>query len=295
MPKKRTFAANFPVKTMDRDIPTLTYYDMGPQVVAFSTTRQGGDSTTTLPAGESSNYATFNINRYCGDSDEHICRNREALCRLLDISDDRLVMPHQTHQTRVTRIDESLLALSAEDRQEALEGYDALMTDLQGVCIGVSTADCIPLLLHDPRRHVVCAIHAGWRGTVARIAQKAVSAMTATYGSQPEDIVAQSGPGISLDSFEVGQEVWDAFAAAGFDMQTISRKSDKWHIDLQECNRQQLVTAGLRPQSITLSGICTFKQCDTFFSARRLGINSGRIFTGILYRKGTARFSSGLV
>jgi len=146
----------------------------------------------------------------------------------------------------------------------------------------VSTADCIPLLLYDPRHHAVCAIHAGWRGTVARIAEKAASAMTETYGTQPSDLVAQIGPGISLDSFEVGQEVYDAFAAAGFNMPTISKRYAKWHIDLPECNRQQLIASGLRADRITLSGICTYKACDTFFSARRLGIDSGRIFTGIL-------------
>ena len=247
---------------------------MGADVVAFSTTRRGGCST--------GKYASFNINRYCGDSEEHIARNREALCQQLGISNDRLIMPHQTHDTRVVCIDEALLSLTMAERQTALEGVDALMTDMPGVCIGVSTADCIPLLLYDPRHHAVCAIHAGWRGTVARIAKKAVSAMTETYATQPSDLVAQIGPGISLDSFEVGQEVYDAFAAAGFDMPTISKRYAKWHIDLPECNRQQLIASGLRADRITLSGICTYKACDTFFSARRLGIDSGRIFTGIL-------------
>jgi YfiH family protein len=159
------------------------------------------------------------------------------------------------------------------------------MTDLVGVCIGVSTADCIPLLLHDPKRRAVCAIHAGWRGTVARITQKAVQTMTETYGTRPSDLIAQIGPGISLDSFEVGQEVFDAFAAAGFNMPAISKMYAKWHIDLPECNRQQLIASGLRTDHIHLSGICTYRAHDTFFSARRLGIHSGRIFTGILILK----------
>ena len=101
------------------------------------------------------------------------------------------------------------------------------------------------------------------------------------YGTQPQQLVAQIGPGIHLDSFEVGDEVYDAFAQAGFDMESISKKYDKWHIDLPECNRLQLIAAGLLPQSIQVSPVCTFQQAADYFSARRLGINSGRIFTAI--------------
>lgn len=252
----------------------LLNYDIGSGVVAFSTTRRGGCSM--------GHYASFNINCYCGDSDEHIAHNRETLCRQLCISDDRLIMPHQTHETHMACIDDVFLTLSTAERHAILEGVDALMTSVPDVCIGVSTADCIPLLLYDSQHRAVCAIHAGWRGTVARVAEKAVRAMIETYGTRPSDLIAQIGPGISLDSFEVGQEVFDAFAAAGFDMPTISKRYAKWHINLPECNRQQLIVSGLCADRIRLSGICTYKAYDTFFSARRLGINSGRIFTGIL-------------
>ena len=257
--------------------PKLDYYDMSPEVMAFSTTRHGGYST--------GNYAEFNINRYCGDSDDCIRKNREALCSLLGISDNRLVMPHQVHQTKTARIDEALLSLSEEQRQVALEGYDALMTNLRGVCIGVSTADCIPILFYDEPHHAICAIHAGWRGTVARIVEKAIAEMGTTYGTHPEHIKAQIGPGIHLDSFEVGNEVYEAFAQAGFDMGRISKLfTPKWHIDLPECNRQQLLAAGLLPQHIKVSPVCTYQQSADYFSARRLGIDSGRIFTGIMMK-----------
>ena len=254
--------------------PKLDYYDMGPHVTAFSTTRHGGYST--------GRYAEFNINDYCGDDEEHIRKNREALCSLLGIGDDRLLMPHQVHLTKTARIDKTLLSLSEEQRREALEGYDALMTDLRGVCIGVSTADCIPILLYDDRHHAVCAIHAGWRGTVARIVEKAVADMKAVYDIRPEHVKAQIGPGIHLDSFEVGDEVYEAFKQACFDMTAISVRKEKWHIDLSECNRRQLIAASLDAKNIKVSPVCTFQQSEDYFSARRLGINSGRIFTGIM-------------
>jgi hypothetical protein len=270
--------------------PQLDYYDMGTGVVAFSSTRHGGYST--------GNYEEFNINRYCGDSKENIRKNRKALCELLGISDDRLVMPHQVHETKVARIDECFLSLNAEEREEALEGVDALMTNMSGVCIGVSTADCIPVLLCDEEKHAVCAIHAGWRGTVKRIVVKVIEAMGEAYGTQPQHLKAQIGPGIHLDSFEVGDEVYETFRQEGFDMESISRKypcgskfftlhsslfTSKWHIDLPACNRLQLIDAGLPKESIRMSPICTFQQAADYFSARRLGIDSGRIFTGILY------------
>lgn len=144
------------------------------------------------------------------------------------------------------------------------------------------TADCIPVLLYDEEKQAACAIHAGWRGTVRRIVERAVVAMTETYGTRPQQLIAQIGPGIHLNSFEVGDEVYDAFFQEGFDMSAISVRKEKWHIDLPECNRLQLIVAGLSPQNIGVSPVCTFLNAADFFSARRLGINSGRIFTRIL-------------
>ena len=246
--------------------PQLTYYDMGAGVIAFSTTRRGGCST--------GNYAAFNINSYCGDDAVHIAANKDALCSLLGIKRDHLVMPHQVHDCVVRRID--------GPQQETLEGVDALMTSVPQLCIGVSTADCIPVLLYDPIHRAVSAVHAGWRGTVRRIVKKAVEAMHDAYGTQSIDLQAVIGPGISLESFEVGDEVYDQFVTAVFDMAPISRRDAKWHIDLPMCNRLQLMESGLMEDHIQMTDICTYQQCDRYFSARRLGVQSGRIFTGIL-------------
>lgn len=248
--------------------PQLTYYDMGTGVTAFSTTRQGGCST--------GNYAAFNINGYCGDDEVHIAANKVALCGLLGIDSNRLVMPHQVHDCVVHRID--------GPQQGVIEGVDAVMTDVPQLCIGVSTADCIPVLLYDSTHRAVSAVHAGWRGTVLRIVQKAVEAMHNAYGTAPADLQAVIGPGISLDSFEVGDEVYDQFLSAGFDMQPISRRDAKWHVDLPMCNRLQLIEAGVPADYIQMTNICTYQQYDRYFSARRLGIQSGRIYTGILIK-----------
>lgn len=256
--------------------PQLTYYDIAESVTAFSSTRHGGYSQG--PHGE------FNVNLYCGDEPEDIASNRKALCQLLKIDKDRLVMPHQVHATGIAQIGKTFFRLSEEVRKQVLEGIDALMTNMTGVCIGVSTADCIPIILYDPEHHAASVVHSGWRGTVANIAGVAVTSMQMAYHSRPEVLKAVIGPGISLENFEVGDEVYDQFAEAGYPMEQIARKYEKWHIDLWQCCRLQLEEVGLKAENIEVHGICTYAHSDDYFSARKLGTDSGRILTAVVLR-----------
>lgn len=258
--------------------PQLHYYATDSRITAFSSTRHGGVSEGC--------YAEFNINEYCGDTPDHVRANRSALCDELCISEKSLVVPHQVHGTEVRHIGREFVTLPDNIRRMLIEGVDAVMTDVPGVCVGVSTADCIPVLLHDPVHHAVCAVHAGWRGTVQRIVPKAMAMMNMTFGTNPSELTAIIGPGISLDKFEVGQEVYDAFAEAAFEMGDIARKYEKWHIDLPQANRLSLMSSGVRSENIHLSGICTYTSADDYFSARRLGTDSGRIYNGIMLRQG---------
>ena len=256
--------------------PQLTYYQIADRVTAFSSTRHGG-------VGQG-NYGTFNVNRYCGDAPETIAKNRSSLCHLLGISEDRLIMPHQVHGTGVTQIGRTFFLLSEEIRQTALEGIDALITNLSGVCIGVSTADCIPIIIYDPEHHAAGVVHSGWRGTVANIVEAVMASMKSAYHSQAEVMQAVIGPGISCRNFEVGDEVYDAFASANYPMDAIAVREEKWHIDLPKCCRLQLEAVGIPSANICMTDICTYDQTDNYFSARKLGINSGRILTGIVLR-----------
>ena len=188
-------------------------------------------------------------------------------------------MPHQVHTTGIAQIGRTFFRLSADVRRQVLEGIDALMTNIPGVCIGVSTADCIPIILYDPEHRAASVVHSGWRGTVANIAGVAVTSMQRAYHTRPEVLKAVIGPGISLENFEVGDEVYDQFAAAGYPMAEIARRYEKWHC------RLQLEAVGLKPENIEVAGICTYDRCDDYFSARRLGIESGRILTAIMIRE----------
>ena len=104
------------------------------------------------------------------------------------------------------------------------------------------------------------------------------------YDTHPEQLKAVIGPGISLQNFEVGQDVYDQFAQGNFDMDAIAKMYDKWHINLPLCNQLQLEESGIPSENILHSDVCTYDRVDDFFSARRLGVNSGRIFTGIMLR-----------
>mgnify|MGYP003214980035 FL=1 len=119
----------------------LTYYNIADGVCAFSTTRHGGTSE--------GNHASLNINPYCGDKPEHVAANRALLAEELGVDADRIILPHQTHGTETRIIGKEFCTLPEQIRQMQLEGVDALLTDVKGVCIGVSTADCIPVLLYD--------------------------------------------------------------------------------------------------------------------------------------------------
>ncbi len=255
----------------------LHYYDIADKVTAFTTTREGGCSI--------GNYASMNVNSFCDDIPEHVAENRRRLCNILNIPINHLVMPHQTHQTNVAAITPDFMTFTPEQQTAYLEGIDAIMTDMKGVAIGVSTADCVPILVYDTRHHVAAAIHAGWRGTVQRIVEKAISAMGEKYGTNGSDCKAVIGPSISKESFEVGDEVYEMFRAQGFNSEQLyALHNGKWHIDLWECNRQQLMDKNIDAHNIHVAGICTYQSSNRFFSARKLGIQSGRLFSGIILR-----------
>jgi len=196
-----------------------------------------------------------------------------------------VVQPHQVHGCEIREV------LRANTARDELEGVDALVTNVPGVAISVRTADCIPVLLYDPVHKAVAAVHDGWRGTVQRLCQQVIVRMGELYGTDACDLLAVIGPGIGPESFQVGQEVADAFAAAGFPMAEILRDcgpkaptadnpmAGGLHIDLWRANQWLLEQAGVR--SVQVAGICTYKENDRFFSARREGTKCGRIINVI--------------
>ncbi len=190
---------------------------------------------------------------------------RDCGVEALGLRLEELALPRQVHSDHVCWMSEA-------GRPEAT---DAVITDKPGLCACVKTADCIPVLLYDTHQRIVAAAHAGWRGTVSRIVQNTVRQM---QPHSPADLHAIIGPGISLEWFEVGDEVYEAFRAAGFPMERIAKRVGAWHIDLWEANRWLLEQEGVK--DIYIQGTCT-RACDDFYSARRETINTGRNYNGI--------------
>lgn len=233
-------------------------------IVHFSTMRGGVDTP----------YSKYNMCNYTGDDPEHVLASRLAYAEALGIEVQRMWFPRQVHGSDVLVVDSSM-----PDGVVA----DAVITRERNLLIGVSTADCVPVLLYDPQKAVVGAAHAGWRGTIANIAGKTVARMREVFDSDPSDILAMIGPSISPEAFEVGYEVSDVFVRNGYESCVLSGCS-KPHVDLWSVNQRQLVEQGLLPKNIDKDTVCTYFNSGELFSARRLGINSGRIVTAIMLK-----------
>jgi YfiH family protein len=148
----------------------------------------------------------------------------------------------------------------------------------------VQTADCVPILLFDPEKKVVAAVHAGWRGTVSKILAKTVGQMVEKFDCQPSDIVAGIGPSIHMHAYEVGAEVVEA-VQDNFGNSTALLKPSltegKAFFDLWEANKTILIESGIPEENIEVMGLCSFEHADLFYSARRDGIDTGRMVSGI--------------
>lgn len=166
----------------------------------------------------------------------------------------------------------SAVCVSAEGRAGCLGEGDALLEHTPGRLVAVKTADCIPLLLADERNRVVAAVHAGWRGTAARIAQAALRALGERYGTRPQDLYAALGPCIGPCCYEVGPEVAAAFGLP---------RNGPVKLDLAEINRRQLREAGVAAGRVVVAGMCTRCRGAEFHSFRRDRERAGRMFSAI--------------
>lgn len=190
-----------------------------------------------------------------------------------------ILQMNQVHDVQVVVVDRPDLV------PDELDGYDAMMTNLHDVAIGVRSADCIPVLLYDPVKKAAAAIHSGWRGTVAKIISKVIYKMKNVYGTHPSDLLAVVGPGICKDCYQVGEEVALRFKETGFDLDVVwsfhgpktgTDMSGGHHIDLKEACRQTLTECGVKKENIQISDLCTYKDNHLLYSARKETIECGR-------------------
>ena len=231
-------------------------------VVHGFSTRMGGVSEAP--------YDSLNLGFLRGDMRENVVENYRRFCDALGADVDGLVLSNQVHSD-VVRLCTSADRGSGFAYPRDYEA-DGLMTDVPGLGLVVFAADCLPVLLYDPVRRAVAAVHAGWRGTANGIVTRAVEQMGACYGCRPEDIRAAVGPCISRCCFETHADVPEAMIAA---MGESARayidplpQEGKFRVDLKGLNAFRLEQAGLNPDHIAVSPDCTVCLCDKYWSHR---------------------------
>jgi YfiH family protein len=203
-----------------------------------------------------------------------------AVAASLGVAAGRLLLVKQVHGIHV------VVARRGASTPWLRPKADIIITDDPGVAIGVRVADCAPVLLHDPVKHAVGAVHAGWRGTASGAAGAAVRAMHATFGSHVSDLAAAIGPCLGACCGEVGPEVVETFRAAGVDRASLDAwfspgAGDRSFLDLERANRDQLRAAGLNPHAIFSSGLCTKTNREDLHSHRGDGGAAGRMIAAI--------------
>jgi len=260
-----------------------------PWLVHGFSTRTGGNSLL------NSGGCALNLSFTEWDLREAVQKNRKIFQSALRADDLTLVSLKQFHS--------AVIRFFQASPAQPCKG-DASLTTETGLLLGVQTADCVPILLVDPKEHVVAAIHAGWRGSLARIAEKTVGQMRMCFGSKPSDILAALGPAIGSCCYEVGTELVAKFTSQFADAEVWFdelRTGDEpnplqWlnmmppghqpppknvRLDLYKANRAQLLAAGLADKNIYVSNLCTACHTDLFFSYRQEADRSGRLMSVI--------------
>jgi YfiH family protein len=203
--------------------------------------------------------------------------NRGLIAASMGIDSNKLFFPSQVHQTRIVNVNSNI-------QRDALLDTDALITSERGVCIAVMSADCVPIILYDKKNQAVAAVHSGWKGTVAKILTKTLAEMNRVFNTDGKDLIAGIGPSVSVDSYEVGEEVIDAVEKSFTTSSEllVGLANGKAKLDLWKANIQQLIEFGVPMKSIEVSNLCTIKNNIDFFSARKG--DSGRFAAGIMLR-----------
>lgn len=240
---------------------------------------------TTRLGGVSEGYlSSLNLGANRGDTMENVAENYRRLGRALGFSPEKLVLTSQIHTdiVRVVTQKDCLGSLSSRD----YPACDGLVTDTPGIALAVFTADCTPVLFHDPVTGAVGAAHAGWRGTAAGIAAKTVQTMAAAFGCRPSDIHAAIGPNIGACCFETDRDVPDAMTAALGEeaLPFIRQTGEKFHVDLKGLNALWLRRSGVT--NMEISEECTACAPDRFWSHRITGTRRGSQGAVIVCKEG---------
>jgi polyphenol oxidase len=249
-------------------------------LVHYVSSRKGGYSQN--------HFKGLNLGFHVGDDNYNVLQNRRLLAESLGIDLLWFTFANQDHTANIAIIDCQSRGRGAAERDTALPNVDGLITNLEKVCLNVLVADCVPILLYDPVERVIAALHAGWKGTLKRIASHGVEMMIQQYGCKAGNILAGLGPSNGPCCYEVGDDVRRETLLAFGSIQGVIRPSKnpgKFIFDQWEANRLQLLDFGLKADNIEVPEICTQCNHKKFFSSRASGGITGRIAAGIMLCK----------
>lgn len=232
-------------------------------ILHFLTTR----NSSLPPSNE--NYFTIGLNGVVDN--QIVLENRKQIADQFNFTPDSFVFASQVHGSQVAIVKEADRSKGAFDRASYLCDVDAMITNLPGICLVTQAADCVPILFFDPKKKVIGAVHAGWKGTVSKIPAEMVKAFVSEFKSNPTDIVVGVGPSIGSCCYEVGDEVVELVSKAFGTTEELILENEKFTkpvFDLWEANRRTLIDSGIKPGNIEIAGLCTKCNSNFFFSAR---------------------------
>lgn len=222
--------------------------------------------------------ASMNISTTRGDDPEDVRENIRRIAAAIGVSPEGMTYTHQVHTTNVAVVRE-------EDRGRRFEETDGMVTNIPGICLVTFYADCVPLYFVDPVKKAIGLSHSGWRGTVGKMANVTVKKMQDVFGSEPKDILAAVGPSICRDCYEVSEDVIEQFRkhydkkiwSEIFYQKESQKGTDKYQLDLWKANEQNLLEAGILPQHMAVTNLCTCCNPEILFSHRVLGWERGNL------------------
>lgn len=247
-----------------------------PGLKHFISTRKGGISPQ----------PTKGLNLGFGlDEPLNVVTNRQLLAEALGFKAEQYVFQEQVHSCTVKIIGKEHAGAGWNDNESRIPESDAMVSQQTGLCLMAMAADCVPILLFDPRTRTIAAIHAGWKGTVGKIASHTVQVMIDAFGVKPTDVHAGIGPSISAQNYEVGETV---VSEAKKNFSSTDRmiyenpQTHKPHFDIWQANKEALLEAGLANKNIETAALCTYNHPDLFFSYRKELGQTGRFCGGIM-------------
>lgn len=231
-----------------------------PEIAHGFSTRVGGVSSAPFDS------LNFSLTR--DDNKANVARNYRVFCSAFGFDPASVVLINHEHGTNVLRVDRSFAGRGLV--REPLPYCDGLITDDPTVTLFTLHADCSCVYIYDREHHAIGIAHAGWKGTFRRVGQIMAEKMADEFGTKPEDAVAAIGPCICRDCFEVDESIGEDFARE-FDFDGIRKagKPGKAYVDIEAALAIQLLDAGVRPENMSIMGLCTYERRDLFYSYRR--------------------------